>query len=1475
MSLRILISFSLIFSSLDPPIPEIMSSSRPKRKAATNKNYTDLANDALFKELTSTRAEKPSVPKKNGGNLTSKAKSPTPPNVSFSNLQNLPPRVPYNWQPPLFPQDFFSNKLNLDEAYIDTSLQTLYCPHQPPAIPGHWAGDLESDHLQKMISAVYRPTPETSLPQPGTRRRANARDRSSDTCFHLSKGDYIYMISEPPGEPYYIGRIMGFDKKDTATANIPTGEDHIHPARDFRFLIQWFYRPRDISKHSSDSRLLYASMHSDTCPLASYRGMVTVKHKLEIDHSAASMEQFVSQPNCFYFDKLFDRYMIKFYDIVKTLTLLPYVENTANDSANYLLALNKRFEFVFMESSKTKAFIDNFGSTLSSNCDICGKWCNLGDSVTCAGCDKHFHMYCLDPPLLKKPSRGFSWSCAKCAKKHELEYQRRKMVMLSHDNRSTNEEELRGLDPDDLDPIHDDDDGSNKHDSAVSEKHLPKYERMAIDYLANDKDVSVATRRLREEWCMRYLGIHTRLEDAVDPDDRSPYPRASTNLGAKYQASNIPEYVDHPIVYYDSETPEGKPKKSKKTPTKKSAAVDEKVKKLPIPKEFEGVSPRDFPQWLQPRPKGYIERGVDDGSGETALLMWKPREEDQADNFHHLDQFITLCQPFAENLGIFPNSPNFMDALLKIYMDCNGDTSSAIDHVAKLTRKDLREPTLSKEEIKRFESGVKKYGSELYPTYKEVKTQPCLMIVRFYYLWKKSKKGKQIWGSFPGRKKSKLAQTAPEHKADDFADIDDDSSYENDKIIQRKRLFRCKHCKTYRSLQWFKITGFDGNAKYEDMDVEGIDRDAVTALCFRCAKLWRRYAVYWEDPLEVERKYSKTSGGYRRKVEAELLFDARGILSQAEREGGGLSYDSDKILAHNGSVLFLAAPVNGALPVMALDGMPVVQPPARVAKAPVVKKDPLPAKRESEAVVAPAAKKRKTPETNKTNNNNSSTNNSKSNSKSNSSTENEKPTKPTKAESNSKKRSPANGVPVVKMEEGEPKTKKTKKQATPDATFIPRAIFNENYRHSLPRLATVENVDKKTYPVLNSDTVEEIIGQFKARQLLDLLALASSKNDESASEIPQESQLCGVCLIEDASETLIGCLRCGGAVHGSCAGISIPAKQKATKQWLCEGCLNDMNPHYTEARTCCLCYSKTKRYLVPIVDSGRWCHLVCAMFSSPRAVFRGLHAPSFMSKDVVHSGGVRSIGRIVETVDPVYMDNFRDQCGICGETNGAMMACGGCSSSSSKIHVACAQETNGYELAFRISTVAARKPSTTTFVGSEQGKLEPVLIRSSHDHKHGVYGLREHGRRTPTGEPKPLMNLFLEDIVRTVNPRANGPQLKALNYIALVEQFARGSSGKENNGDDSGAAVGLKREQCTACGTSFSPRWWGHGDAVKCQSCHHSRNTEAHFREGDLLREELCRPLDGAHHGIRSPADVMAPAAVGKIGEAAPPSSAQ
>ncbi|EGV64063.1 putative PHD type zinc finger protein with BAH domain-containing protein [Yamadazyma tenuis] len=1270
--------------------------SRPKRQATINKSYTDTIDESVFHE----RVKKPrpaapmsDKPSKSTRDSTSPSvglgadkpispppgKNSTPATATVTIVPTAPAsssQERVNWQPVPQPIDYFSCKLNLHNSHIDLDTKTLVCPAQP------------------VLEHQYSAMPKQSKK------------------FRLQKGDFIYMISEPPGEPYYIGRIMGFKPKPKPGATPPqTGIVPEVSVRDFEFQVQWFYRPRDISKPSPDSRLLFASMHTDTCPLHSFRGLVDVRHKQDIEN----LDDFIKRPNSFFFDKLYDRYMMKFYDVISTLYLLKISNN--DKSAHFLTALNKRFDYIFIESQMTKFLINGFQSG-SCTCENCGQWCSTQDSVTCADCDQFFHLYCLDPPLLKKPSRGFSWHCESCTKKHLQQYKSTRILMLGSDNKSSNESELSdGMDIDTTDdPI----------DRSESERAdvLPKYELMAIEFLKHDK-LSLADRRLKEEWCMRYLGIHSKLEDAVDLDDRSFYPRAATRIGAKHQATHIPEFIDHPIVYYDAADASGK---------KKSKAKLVEGAPLPVPPAYGEVSTKEYPVWLQPRPKGYIERGVDDGDcatvHKTCTLLWKPMEEDVDDNFGKLDQYVAQCAPIADKLGLSPNSPNFMDSILNNYFKHQGDYLKAMDDSMKITKKSLHEPILTAKEIQKFEEGVKKYGSELYPIYKMVKTVPCASIVRFYYLWKKSENGRLIWGNFEGRIKKKLQNLQNESKDSkskpQFFNEDDDSCYDLAKA--EHKTFVCKYCSTTSSTQWFRITGHDNASSIE-----------LTGLCFRCARLWRRYAVIWEDPIEVERKINKNG---KRKIEYELLRDADAILIHTTGSPGLFVEEKKKEKSRK---------------------RPSPSPQSDTPKKRNVKKKP-------EVEVNKEDGKKKKPE--------------------------KKPVK--KPE------------PKVKEETPEPEKEPFEHE------HIISPIVSKDYKipEQLKLMLTSkpDNIDDKK--------VSDLLQSFKIKQLCDLANLI---NHETSPPGLQAHQQCSVC--SDSSEDdLLQCGKCLIAVHSWCVGITVPAAVKPIKEWLCECCVNELNPIFQQQYKCCLC-TTPGGFLKPIQDSGKWCHILCAFSNYQSVEFKPVaqlnqinpkkYLTAIMNSDDSRAKAKMTVELITNTfeirnVDMVLLKS-RIPCSVCHKT-GAISNCHDC---DKPLHINC-NSNLGFKLVAGESKVK---------VDGKTGKLEPVLYCSDHLPPSSIHSIAYQGKRSYSSkEPHPLIKLFTEDILKSSSHKNNGNYLKATRYLELVRGHL--SEEKQEELEESSYT-------CAKCDTRMSPIWRDSDDKKICQTCYHNNRSS----EEDSVRE--------------------------------------
>lgn len=1527
-----------------------MTQERPKRKATANKNYLDIIPDSLLESSSSAHNSH----LKNGSSATSSpSKNSYTAGASVrnrgraSNVKNSPgyaallpvssksaqygAKLPINWVPPVKANERFSHRLNLKDAFVDMEMQTLTCPNQPHI--DYVASDsVEDRELQRLICIQ---TGQKNTPGSNSGRKSRAP-------FQLLKGDYIYMVSEPPGEPYYIGRLMGFHLK----GKVDETRGPVDINANYEFLIQWFYRPRDISKNTTDLRLLYASMHSDTCPVSSFRGLLTVKHKLEVEkfyvpklhgnagESMSAVEYYTSLPNCFYFDKLFDRYMIKFYDIIKTSTLLDYLENETNNNKNYILALNKRYEYVFMEAARTKVFLNNFTSTMSTHCNICAEWCPAAESVTCSECNKHFHMLCLDPPLLKKPSRGFSWSCAICSKKHELEQLRKKILMLSHDNKTTNQDELSTGES--LHPL----DGSEMLSQRNGDDILPKYELCAIDYLNNDAETSVSERRLQEEWNIRYLGLHCRLEDAVDPDDRSPYPRASTSLGTKYQAINIPECVDHPIVYFDIEKDGLERGKSKKGPGGRKTAKrksDAKMgRHLSIPPEFEDVPPSQYPSWLQARPKGYVERGEDDGEGDTCTLLWKSPERDLEDNFARHDAFVAACAPYAKKLDLHPNSPNFVDAIVKIYMEADGNTEKGVAAVKKLTRKSLKEPTLTKDEIKRFEAGVRKHGSEIFPISKEVKTQPCSALVRYYYIWKKTKAGQAIWGNFPGRKKKKNKESEMKiiKPGETCADSDDDSSYENDKIIDQKTLFKCKHCHLFVSEEWFKITGFDGASKHDTLldDIPMVDSDAVSALCFRCAKLWRRYAVYWEDPLEVERKSTRGLGGYKRKVEAELIADSEQTLKHADHIGAVFCPETSKNQiqcsvisesALNKPQKLRGIPKPELQEILTTEAMNEKKP-SRLTSRQLS----LSAKEAAEKTVEPQKKKRKaepkikaevkkidlkTKEAKevkvkvepkiKVDSKGKRAEKTKGDKKADKATElklsgdrkielkndpKKRSASVSKKESQKrkKKNSDISLEPKAKKEKSstpKPSSKLTGKNPPEPITPVFNSLYVKpsSFRTllSLPlastllrrvltafrimQLANRQTIVENRIPLLlkkgptkvttpaksvgvmpslgtstgvGSKRMETENSARKPKSLMDSNSAEKKKSQVSTSlALTSPSSIgkpgttsCTICLQHDIIlNDLMACATCGTAVHGSCIGVNIPKHAQPVRHWQCEMCMNEMKAMYGREYRCCLCpdniHQKTHYshngfdHLIPIVEIGQWCHILCASFNFRGVIFK--NAPSMVDS---LNEGTRYSGIVVESIALTVSQSTGHLCSICGHSGG-LVECVKClenepaetiggektnerSRKCTRTHVTCAQRASGYEVGLRFSKNGARV-GAIAYSKSHLGRLVPSIICDKHEKDGLTYSLRALGNRTPTAENRPLFALFLEDLRKSSLRGAHGPQLRSQNYLNLIKASIKKPE-KETWMNEQSATILPKK--CRRCKIDCSPKWWAY-----------------------------------------------------------------
>ena len=107
--------------------------------------------------------------------------------------------------------------------------------------------------------------------------------------------------------------------------------------------VNWLYRPRDILRKVADTRLVFASMHSDICPLAALRGRCQVAHLSEI----ANLNDYRNTKDCFWYEKMFDRYIHRYYDVIPTTKVI-------NVPSNVKKVLDERWKFILVEVGKRK-----------------------------------------------------------------------------------------------------------------------------------------------------------------------------------------------------------------------------------------------------------------------------------------------------------------------------------------------------------------------------------------------------------------------------------------------------------------------------------------------------------------------------------------------------------------------------------------------------------------------------------------------------------------------------------------------------------------------------------------------------------------------------------------------------------------------------------------------------------------------------------------------------------------------------------------------------------------------------------------------------------------------------------------------------------------------------------------------------------------------------------------------------------------
>jgi PHD-zinc-finger like domain/PHD-finger len=535
------------------------------------------------------------------------------------------------------------------------------------------------------------------------------------------------------------------------------------------------------------------------------------------------------------------------------------------------------------------------------------------DSVDCAVCRNTYHMACIRPVLTKKPARGFAWACAACSRVQERKLEARHTPIIG-EAATEGDEEM---------PEEDENDAvarlqATRVSSAAPEErgHPP----------ATAEQIAQAVL-----WPYRYLGVHSKPEDALDYDDRI-YPRASSRLGPRHQA-NVTVWHGRPVELVK---PADIRKKYVKPPSHKKDASKPSKETLAL-LEADGENRLKRPKWVMDEPPGYVVRGEDhpvDIKGKkekeyTAQVIFKMPDESkfasrgEADHStlttslfareKLVDDYMERVKPLARQYGLLDCSTNFLTKAVEKLYEKSYDAEAALSAMKSLhIRNDLKEPDLSREEIKRFEEGVTRYGSELHNVSRHV--GPGVKhsrIVRFYYMWKKTEQGRQIWGNYEGRKSKKESKKLDEvkHKdgntsklLDDVADDHDDSAFDTAKAYSKKRGFICKFCATKTSRQWRRAPATAPGTLVPGDSSSKSSKDKSTwlslALCGRCAYLWRRYAIQFEGIEEVSKKIAAAGGrASKRRIDEELM---RAIVEAQQESGDTISSSTAAVAASAG-----------------------------------------------------------------------------------------------------------------------------------------------------------------------------------------------------------------------------------------------------------------------------------------------------------------------------------------------------------------------------------------------------------------------------------------------------------------------------------------------------------------------------------------------------------------------------------------------
>ncbi|KAL9551192.1 hypothetical protein MBANPS3_004368 [Mucor bainieri] len=665
--------------------------------------------------------------------------------------------------------------------------------------------------------------------------------------------DHVYLASEHLGEPYYIGRVMEFCTS--------------HKRKGLQVRIAWYNRMKDIvNRKMADPCLLVATMHSDIHPVSSIRGKCTVMHK----HYVANIDVYRKQPDHFYYNQLYDRYIQRVYDVVPCET----VQNVPMDT---LEALKSRYQFIAVEQGKAADL-----TVARRTCCVCQQWCQSTMSVKCAACQKSFHMSCLNPPLVRKPPKGFAWQCAYCTRQEQIaEYSNSESPVTSVTS-YTRSSSSKASSPETSDSQQQTTKELSIATAATTQSPSPtttattpiKTEQKrqvratrsqvrqqqqqealslnamvaedASDHTASahgskNKRSQATIKRERPQaqhmkmtnmWPFRYFGVNTAISEILDVNDRI-YPRAKSRIGSKYQA-NVPDYM---------------PPAGPSRPSCSSTSSD-------INDQQDMASPSSSSISSQPTTTSSSMRPVR-GTDETVTVIYRPGILDDSVVDRYMDSVKQL-----DNIPLLPHSSDLMDrALYELELN-DYDTEAAYDNMSKLNGYDFKHIVeWTPVEKEAFEKSIREHGHNLNRAKAAVETKDMADIVRYFYEWKKTDRYEPVYSEwtkvYRPHKKFKTYPRDSEREAEEARlekenEMAAEQAEPSDLTIVPKSTYasanyHCMNCLTEQSRIWRRSPS--------DFDRKQTVFNKV--LCNDCGVFWLKYAKI--KPIPPETRINNTN----------------------------------------------------------------------------------------------------------------------------------------------------------------------------------------------------------------------------------------------------------------------------------------------------------------------------------------------------------------------------------------------------------------------------------------------------------------------------------------------------------------------------------------------------------------------------------------------------------------------------------------